>query len=129
MINSKLDLRPVEKQISKIFSKASIDKAQAYALAKVAIAMRTDVIPNTPRGTGELMNSWRIEKQPDNSLIVGYDIIYAAYQERGMREDGTHVIVNRPAGGKTNFMQDTIDDNLQKYFDLFEKHFFKKLFG
>jgi len=99
-------------------------KAVSHALSVVAKQIRSDVIPNTPRDTGDLLNSWRIEKQKDNLIEVGFDIIYAAYQERGMREDGTKVIQNRPAGGKTRFLGDTVDDNLEKYYAIFNREVF-----
>lgn len=128
MIEYKIDLDPLKKEFARLADKSVLNKAVLKGLAKVALELRGDVIPRTPRGLGQLVNSWRVEKGFDNDLEVGFDIIYAAYQERGKREDGTYVIKNRPAGGETGFMTKTIDENLQKYLDIFEKVVFTELF-
>lgn len=107
--------------LRKLSSGALLLKAVSFALSKVAKELRTDVIPDTPRALGDLVNSWRVEKRSKDLIEVGYDIIYGAYQERGSRFDGSHKIENRPAGGKTGFLTKNIDDNLQKYYDIFEK--------
>jgi hypothetical protein len=119
MLTYQIDLSDVKKNLRQLGSKSHVRRAVMFALAKVALEIRGDVIPRTPRGIGDLMNSWRIEKGIQDDLEIGFDIIYAAYQERGKREDGTHVIQNRPAGGETGFLKNTIEDGLDKYYKLF----------
>jgi len=128
MIQVEIDFADVLKKINRAKDKSRIKRAVAKALAKIALELRSDVIPKTPRGTGELMNSWRVEKGVDNDITVGFDIIYAAYQERGMRADGSRRIQNRPAGGETKFLQNAIDENLQKYFMMYEEIILTELF-
>ena len=109
-------------------NKATVSKAVNIAITKVVLEFKKDVLPNTPRDKGQLLNSWKVEKK-DLTIEAGYDEIYAMYQEMGMRQDGSHVIVNRPAGGKTFFMKETIDENAQKYLDMYEELVFKQLFS
>jgi hypothetical protein len=128
MITFEVDFDEVVKNLRDIGNKSRVRVAVKYALSKVAIQMRKDSIPLVPRDTGELVNSWRVDKGAD-WIEVGYDIIYAMYQHQGMRADGTHIIRNRPAGGQSFFLKEPLDSNLQKYFDIFEKEVFTRLFG
>lgn len=127
MLSYQIDFKELEKFLKKNQDKKKVKEAVLYALNKVALAIRSDVIPRTPRGVGDLVNSWRVEKKMDDYLEIGFDIIYAAYQERGKREDGSYVIQNRPGGGETGYLQNTIDENLDSYYDLFINEFFNRL--
>lgn len=129
MIKYTADISTLKTNLKKYSSAARVNKSVLFALSKVALKIRSDVIPKTPRGLGGLVNSWRIEKGFSNDIEVGFDIIYAAYQERGMRFKGDRVIVNRPAGGETRFLGNAIDENLESYFALFEETFLKHLFN
>lgn len=114
-----------EPQFSGLGDSSKVSKAVKYALSKVALQFKKDVTPHVPRGTGELLNSYKVESK-DLTLEMGFDIIYAMYQEQGMRRDGTYIIRNRPAGGKTHFTKETIEDGADKYLKMFENEFYKK---
>ena len=118
------------KKLAKYFKdldKATISKAVNIAISKVALEFKRDVLPFTPRDKGELLNSWEVKKN-NLSIEEGYTEVYAMYQEMGMRQDGTHVIRNRPAGGKTYFMKETLDENRNKYLKMYEETVFNLLF-
>lgn len=123
MLSFALDLKPLQKGLAN-FQK-DVVKRIPKALEKVAEQIRIDSRDKVPQDTRELVNSWTVEKKGNLTLQAGYDIVYAMYQHQGRRADGTHIIRNRPAGGETFFLKSTIDSNLQKYFDLFEKEIFK----
>lgn len=124
------DLQFDTKEFNKLFNNltgSKLDKSINKALKKVASQIQTDTKPHVPNDTSDLLNSWEIDEISFNEIDAGYNIIYAMYQHQGRREDGTHIILNRPAGGKSFFLKETIDQNLQKYFDMFEKEFFNNL--
>jgi hypothetical protein len=98
-----------------------IDKAITHAQSKVILQIKRDVTPHVPRASGELLNSWKVEKTDNKRLQAGFDIVYAMYQHQGRRADGSHIIRNRPAGGKSFFLKETIDDNYQKYFKIYAR--------
>jgi len=125
MLSIKIDFKKLKTWLTK--QPRLIDNAVEKALIKVAKQIQTDTFPKVPNDTSELVNSWRTENQGKLTLLAGYNIIYAMYQHQGRRADGTHIIRNRPAGGQTFFLKKTIDTNLQKYFDLFERTVFKLL--
>lgn len=111
----------------KKLDKSLVTKVVSEALSTVALEFKRDVLPHTPRDKGQLLNSWKVQKK-DLTIEEGYTEIYAMYQEMGKRADGTHVIRNRPAGGKTFFMKSTIEENTKKYIKMYEDLVFKKLF-
>jgi hypothetical protein len=119
MIEIKIDFKNVLKKLAKV-NKKELTKLISKALSKVALEIRKNSIPLTPRGTGDLVNSWKVVKKDELTLEIGYDIIYAMYQHQGMREDGTYIIRNRPAGGQSFFLKDPIDQNLKKHFDIYD---------
>lgn len=124
-----LDINPrqLTQSLKRKFGRSAIERAVYNSLIKVAKQIRKDAYPFVPNDTGELESSWEIEKQNNTEIDAGYNIIYAMYQHQGRRQDGTRIIRNRPAGGKNFFLKETVDQNLRKYFDLFEKEFFKNL--
>lgn len=74
--------------------------------------------PKTPYATGDLAN--RTKRQ-----VLGlhgearWEVVYAGYQERGARADGSHRITNRPAGGQSWFAKagaEAVANNTAKYF-------------
>ena len=69
------------------------------------------VLPNLPHDTGDLMDSWKVEIKNMVERQAGFDTDYAMYQHQGRSKDGTHIIRNRPAGGKTFFLKKAIDEN------------------
>lgn len=44
-----------------------------------------------------------------------YPLVYAAYQHRGMRYDGSHVIRNHPKGGKIHYLSDPLKANMATF--------------
>lgn len=123
----KINTKPFLKYFKTAFSNKNIEPACYKALVKVAKQIRKDTYSSVPNDTSELEQSWEIERQSHTEIDAVYNIIYAMYQHQGRRADGTHIIRNRPAGGKSFFLKDTVDRNLKKYFDLFEEEFFKNL--
>jgi len=124
------DLQFDTKEFNKLLNNlngSKLDKSINKALKKVVNQIQIDTKPHVPNDTSDLLNSWEIDEIRFNEIEAGYNIIYAMYQHQGRREDGTHIILNRPAGGKSFFLKETIDQNLQKYFDMFEKEFFNNL--
>lgn len=124
------DLQFDTKEFDKLldnFSGANLDSAVNKALKKVALQIRIDTRPSVPNDTSELENSWEIDEISFDDLEVGYNIIYAMYQHQGRRADGTHIIRNRPAGGKSFFLKETIDSNLAKYYKMFETELLNNL--
>jgi len=124
------DLQFDTKEFNKLLNNlngSKLDKSINKALKKVVNQIQIDTKPHVPNDTSDLLNSWEIDEISFNEIEAGYNIIYAMYQHQGRREDGTHIILNRPAGGKSFFLKETIDQNLQKYFDMFEKEFFNNL--
>lgn len=126
MIKLDVDFKELSQNLKTLANPNQTRKAVNYALSKVALEMRKDVIPRVPRDTGELVNSWEVQKT-DDYIEAGFNLIYAQYQHQGMRADGTYIIRNRPAGGETYFFKNSINANLKKYFDIFEEEVFKQL--
>lgn len=121
-----LDARDFQTYLKSIKNKKRIEKIIQKSLAKVGIFTRRSVIPKTPRDSGDLLNSWKV-KSKYLSIEVGFDIVYALYQHQGMREKGTHIIINRPAGGETYFLKNAINENINKITAMFEQALFDEI--
>ena len=89
------------------------------SLEDVADKIERDAKKRVPDGEGDLRKSFRKEIKGIRSVEAGYETVYAMYQHQGRRKDGTHIILNRPAGGETYFLSKTIDRNLESYHRLF----------
>lgn len=90
-------------------------------LVEVARQLGIDTEPHVPVDTGKLKKSFKAEQIDDKSARATYDSPYAVYQHQGRSMDGRLVIKNRPAGGKTYFMSDTLIDNRDKYTQMIGK--------
>jgi len=122
-----IDFKQFEKDIGKLAKKSHVSRAVKKSLLKVAKQIRKDARPEVPNDTGELEQSWEIQINSATDIDAGYNIVYAMYQHQGRRDDGTHIIRNRPAGGKSFFLRDTVDKNLSTYYKMFEEYFFEEL--
>lgn len=69
-------------------NEATVDNA----LARMARDIKQIAQSTVPYRDGDLFNSARDEKLSTLQYQVIFDKEYAAYQERGMRKDGSHVI-------------------------------------
>lgn len=98
-------------------SSTNINKAIDSVIKQLFIDVQKDV----PQDTKKLVRSWKKQKYNSTDWLAGFDIIYAAYQHRGKRFDGSYKIRNRPAGGKTGFLKNNFDKNVKKYHDLYIK--------
>ena len=79
------------------------DRAMGEAAAEGA---RLSVL-QAPHLHGHLRSSNRVERKGLMHFEVSYNASYAAYQERGMRKDGTHVIrKHTEPGTKTHYLRD-----------------------
>lgn len=80
------------------------NKIKDHALARAAGEIDTIIktAGRTPFKHGFLKNTVRHEKISDGQYRIVVPAIYAAYQERGMRADGTHVVkkYTTPGTGK-----------------------------
>lgn len=117
-LQAKLDTKDLVSYFDRVANKRNINRAIRKALAKIGIEVRRKVMPKTPRDKGGLINSWKVESE-DLSIEMGFDIVYAMYQHQGRREDGSHIIVNRPAGGETYFLKNAMDENYKTIMDIF----------
>lgn len=83
------------------------------ALARGAEVVRAKAVERTPNRDNHLAGSAGVTVTGagrDAVAEVKYGGPYAAFQQRGMRADGTHVIRNRPAGGQTGFLAESMND-------------------
>lgn len=94
-------------------------------LDSIAEEIRTDVIQYIPLGeTRNLYDSFSYHSTKD-TLRVGFNIVYGAYQHQG--GDGKRVIVNRPAGGETFFLRHTVVSNRSKYLNILGQDFSRRI--
>ncbi len=92
---------------------AAMEAAVPIALARGAEQVRTVAVSRTPNRTGGLAGSAGVTVYGsglDCYAEVKYPGPFAAFQNRGMRADGTYVIKKRPAGGMTGFLTLTMVD-------------------
>lgn len=84
------------------------DRAIAYAAQDIEVYIKTS--GKTPKDKGSLRGRTRHEKISDGRYRVVVPVVYAAYQERGSRADGTNVVkkYTTPGTGK-GFFQAAID--------------------
>lgn len=90
-----------------------LEAAVPVALARGAEHVRSVAVSRTPNRTGGLAGSAGVTVYGSGSgcyAEVKYPGPFAAFQNRGMRADGTYVIRNRPAGGMTGFLTLTVQD-------------------
>lgn len=66
-----------------------------------------------PHDKGLLQNSGVVEPIDDNTVAVGYNKEYAAYQHEGRRADGSRVIMKHQKGRKGKYLEDPIKNNLE----------------
>lgn len=99
---------------------AQLEAATPIALARGGEVVRAKAVERTPNRTSHLAGSAGVTVTGagvDSVAEVKYSGPYAAFQNRGMRADGTHVITNRPAGGQTGFLTETMRDQEQAALD------------
>ena len=104
----------VEKGLKKFLG--SLDEGIDDGLEKVARKIQGDAYDKVPNDTGELVRSYKYFVR-FGEMEAGYDVEYAEYQHRGSRRDGTHIIRNRPAGGQSDFLYETVEQNIDDYND------------
>lgn len=71
-----------------------------------------------PHDTGALQNSGHVEPVDSETVAVGYNKEYAAFQHEGRRRDGSHVVLHYQKGRKGKYLEDPIKNNLQKLRDI-----------
>lgn len=92
---------------------AAIDAAVPIAVDRGAEHIRAVAVSRTPNMTGHLAGSAGVTVTGFGETVqalIKYPGPYAAFQQRGVRADGTHVIRNRPHGGMTGFLSTTMAD-------------------
>jgi hypothetical protein len=82
--------------------------------------------PKVPHEEGILESSKTIIKQ-NGDVLVGYNSEYASYQHQGVRKDGTRIIVNRPAGGESFFLTQTVQQNQNQLVEFTKERIKKQL--
>jgi hypothetical protein len=99
--------------------KFSLATEMMIGAAREAFPEMLDMILNrsnqdVPRDSDRLVDSGATRAEDLQGVVYygeNYDAMpYAVYQHEGARNDGTHVIVNRPAGGKSKFLEDVVND-------------------
>lgn len=98
-----------------------LEAATPLVLARAAEHLRGVAVARTPNRDAHLAGSAGITVTGagvDAVAELKFEGPYAAFQNRGMRADGTHVIHNRPAGGQTGFLTDTMLDQEQAVLDI-----------
>lgn len=92
------------------------------SLEAMGNAMKNRALITVPRKSGDLARSGRVESEDMKCSVYfgGGDVPYGAYQERGMRADGTHIIRHHTLPGtKQHFLRDAFDsvvkEGIQKY--------------
>ena len=123
----KFESQELENNLQDLGDRKFISRAVKKALFEVAITLRKDLFQWTPQDSRQLLDSWEIQWAGDLTIEAGYNEVYAMYQEMGMRQDGTHGIRQRPAGGKTHFFKETFEDHVRKYLDIFEEELWDNL--
>lgn len=121
-IEADIDIQGFNSVLAKLLNRSEF-KTQ-NGLRMVANKLQADAYDKVPNDTGELVRSYRYIID-DTSMEAGYDIEYSAYQHQGRRADGTHVIRNRPAGGETFWLRNTVNDNLDDYTDIITNELLK----
>lgn len=100
---------------------AQVEAAMPIAIARAAEAVRGVAVARTPNQSGHLAGSAGVTTNGFGDTVnalIKYPGPYAAFQNRGMRADGTHAIRNRPAGGQTGFLTQTMQDQEQLALDV-----------
>lgn len=96
--------------------RAELEAIVPIALERGAEAVRAKAVERTPDQSGHLRGEGGVTVTGAGTAAVAdikFGGPYAAYQNRGMRADGTHVIRNRPHGGQTGFLTETMADSVQ----------------
>lgn len=90
-------------------------EARLKAAIPTAIRMMMEDIkqkadPVTPYKTGMLRGSVSKTMLSNNHGLIRWNMPYAAYQERGMRADGTHIVQNYTTPGTSSkFVEQAIE--------------------
>lgn len=114
------------KELAKNLERLARNARKYVVGAEIANQIREDAKARVPNDTGELEASYHSFNE-GNSLFVGYGAEYASYQHQGRRRDGSRIIRNRPAGGETYFLKNTLIANKNKYAVLIGRDFFKSI--
>jgi hypothetical protein len=77
------------------------------AFRKIGQTIRFEVEGRIPKDTRELVESWGYEQQSNSLAEFGFNAVHSAYQHEG--GDKTRKIVNRPAGGESKFLANSIE--------------------
>jgi len=84
------------------------DKALSLAVGDITTIVKTG--GRTPRLTGRMMAATRPNKVSQGHYQVIIPVVYATYQERGMRADGSHRVRKyTTAGTGKGFLQAALD--------------------
>lgn len=73
------------------------DMVQGHMAMDIEMHLKTDA--GMPVKTGAMKSGTRHFRSNNNGFRVEIDKAYAAYQERGMRRDGTHIVRHYTTGG------------------------------
>lgn len=98
---------------------------QIESNSKNALKLVSEKIGNltsnkVPILNGILKSSFTVVEQR-NKILAGYNTEYAAYQHQGIRADGTYIIRNRPGGGETYFLTNTVNENRKNLINLYHQ--------
>lgn len=93
------------------------DRSLAYAAQDIEVLIKTG--GRTPKDKGALRGRTRHERVGNGRYRIVVPVVYAAYQERGMRFDGTHKVRNytTPGTGK-GWFNAAIHTTAKNFFNL-----------
>lgn len=120
-----VDIDGVMKNLGKLNVESS--KWAAQALSEMADTLLVLSRAEIPVQSGRLTGTGNAYQSGQMEYSVSYNTTYAAYQHEGIRRDGTHVIRNRPGGGKSKFLEDPLKMNLSTWQNIYARELAKHL--
>lgn len=112
----------------KSLSNLAQDDNLSSPFRKVAQTIRFETEGRIPKDTRELVKSWEYEQKSDKEARFGFTAEHSAYQHEGQREDGSHKIVNRPAGGESFYLTNAIENKKDDIETIIGKFYQTKIF-
>lgn len=119
------DDKEYKKQIKQLRNKTSQNSFFTDILSYVADEIDHEAQEGIAKVTRELSASFK-KVESGKELVFGYDVPYAAYNERGQRADGSHKIRNRTPPGKDKWFETPLKQP-KKIFKTIEDRFFSNL--
>jgi len=118
--------KPFEDWIKNIKKTSTDNNFYSDIFEDVANYIDTEAQNGIAKVTKELSRSFKTVRNNSKELEFGYDVPYAAYNERGQRADGSRKIKNRTPPGKDKWFERVLK-NPDFTINRIEEAFFNKL--